>query len=89
MKPQDLNNYGRVPIVSDLTPDSDAIVITAHFQVCNNASITHNNISIHFLLETTGNSGGTEGVAYSYQSYDSIQVSNAVKLPACMISTYN
>ena len=62
---QSATNYGRSPIVPDLTPDSDSILIKAYFQICDlNAASTE--VYLNYRLEAlSDNVTGALGESFS------------------------
>ena len=61
---QSATNYGRGPIVPDLTPDSDSILVMAYFQICDlNAASTE--VYLNYLLEALSDHTGALGHSYS------------------------
>ena len=61
---QSATNYGRDPIVADLTPDSNSILIRGYFQICDlDAAATE--VFLNYELVAMSDNTGTIGHSYT------------------------
>lgn len=84
---QSATNYGRSPIVPDLTPDSDSILIKAYFQICDlNAASTE--VYLNYMLEALSDNS-PEALGDRYSQTTSVRIPLDPMSPIEEVSSHN